>query len=451
MNARGPSSVIRTGQSAEVRVRLNRVLKGAHRDDEEAGELTDEWVTWRDRAFPDREVLLAEVGAQGWRLLDGDFHLPVAALRDTAIERNLALMRDYSARHDVLIAPHAKTTMSPALVARQLASGAWGITVANVQQARVFITAGARRILVANPVVGRADLTYIAALRQTDPDLEVLLLVDSVEAVALLAESLSAEAPGPRPQRVLVELGYAGGRSGVRSTDDAVRIARAVSEADRLELVGVEGFEGLVPGADQVQRRARAAEFLDRSAATVRELIDRRLLPGAGAIVSFGGSSYFDLVVTQFRELWSDARVEVILRSGCYLTHDHGLYARTSPFAGCDPAPLPALEVWTEVLSRPEPDLAILGAGRRDVSADADLPLPIAVRRDGHTWPVRDLRVTAVNDQHAMVAVPDDASLEVGDLVCLGVSHPCTTFDKWRLIPVVTDNHEVIDAVRTYF
>ncbi|GAB3049763.1 alanine racemase [Sediminivirga luteola] len=413
--------------------------------------MTDDTVTWRYRAFPDLGVSLTEVGAQGWHLLDGDFHLPVVALRATALERNLELMRDYCARHDVLIAPHAKTTMSPALVERQLAGGAWGITVANVQQARIFIAAGVRRLLIANPVVGPADLAYLAARRRADPDLDVLLLVDSVEAVSVLADRARDDSAGLRPQPVLVELGYAGGRGGVRSIDDGVRVARAVGDADGLELVGVAGFEGLVPGADLVERRRNAAEFLEWSASVVSELVDRGLLSAQGALVSFGGSSYFDLVVARFREAWSGGRVEVVLRSGCYLTHDHGLYERTSPFVGHDPAPLPALEVWAEVLSRPEPGLAILGAGRRDVSTDADLPQPCAIRRDGRTWPAEGLQVTAVNDQHAMVSVPEDVSLEVGDLVCLGISHPCTTFDKWRLIPVVTDTYEVIDAVRTYF
>lgn len=413
--------------------------------------MTDDTITWRDRAFPDLGVSLAEVGAQGWHLLDGDFHLPVVALRAAAMDRNLGLMRDYCARHDVLIAPHAKTTMSPALVERQLAGGAWGITVANVQQARIFIAAGVRRLLIANPVVGPADLACLAARRRADPNLDVLLLVDSVEAVSVLTEHARDDSADLRPQPVMVELGYAGGRGGVRSIDDGVRVARAVHDADRLELVGVAGFEGLVPGADLVERRRHAAEFLEWSASVVSELVDHGLLPAQGALVSFGGSSYFDLVVAQFREAWSGGRVEVVLRSGCYLTHDHGLYERTSPFVGHDPAPLPAHEVWAEVLSRPEPGLAILGAGRRDVSTDADLPLPCAIRRDGRTWPVDGLQVTAVNDQHAMVSIPEDVSLEVGDLVCLGISHPCTTFDKWRLIPVVTDAYEVIDAVRTYF
>lgn len=176
--------------------------------------MADDTVTWRDRAFPDSGVPLAEVGAQGWNLLKGDFHLPVAALRETAIERNLALMRDYCRRHDVLIAPHAKTTMSPALVERQLAVGAWGVTVANVQQARVFIAAGVRSILIANPVVGPADLASLAVCQQADPELQVLLLVDSVETVAVLADRARAAGGDLGPQRVMIELGYVGGRGG---------------------------------------------------------------------------------------------------------------------------------------------------------------------------------------------------------------------------------------------
>ena len=67
--------------------------------------------------------------------------------------------------------------------------------------------------------------------------------------------------------------------------------------------------------------------------------------------------------------------MRTIIRSGCYLTHDDGLYARTSPLAG-DRGLLPALQVWAQVVSRPEPDLALLTMGRRDVSFDQDIPVP---------------------------------------------------------------------------
>jgi len=35
--------------------------------------------------------------------------------------------------------------------------------------------------------------------------------------------------------------------------------------------------------------------------------------------------------------------------------------------------------------------------------------------------------------------------------VCLGISHPCTAFDKWQLIPVVDEEYRIVDVVRTFF
>ncbi|GAB2459898.1 amino acid deaminase [Nocardioides hungaricus] len=411
----------------------------------------EDLVTWRDRGFPEGKVSLAEVGEQGWNLLEGDFHFPVAALKERALERNLHLMSAYCEAHDVLIAPHAKTSMSPDLVARQVDAGAWGVTVANVQQVRVFIHAGIRRLLIANPLVGRADLTFVAEQLRVNPDMEILALADSVDAVERVAAAWRREEPGTPPLQVLLEVSYVGGRAGVRTTEDAIRVAEAVRRSDHLDLVGVGGFEGLVPGRDLNEKRRRARDFLDWAGTVVQTLHDKNLFAAATPLVSFGGSSFFDLVVARFRDQWRDPRVAVLLRSGCYLTHDHGIYAQTSPFVGQSPEPLAALEVWAEVLSRPEAGLVIVGAGRRDVSTDAGLPIPIAVRSAGQQRAATGLQVSAVNDQHAFVSVPTDDPISVGDLVCFGISHPCTTFDKWRLLPVVTDDYEVVHAVRTYF
>ncbi|MFC5676100.1 alanine racemase [Aeromicrobium endophyticum] len=411
----------------------------------------EDHITWRDRSFPDGDVAITDVAAQRWNLLDGTFHLPVMALRRSALDRNLSLMRDYCLAHDVLLAPHAKTTMSPHLAAEQLDAGAWGITVANVEQARVFISAGVRRLLIANPVVGAADLTYLAVQRRIDPDLDVLTLIDSDAAVEIMDTALRELGEDLPRMPVLIEVGYAGGRGGVRTTADAMDVADAVRRSQHLELVGIEGFEGLVPGDTVDDQRRRAKTFLSWSASVVHRLHERELLSRDTPIVSFGGSSFFDLVVSCFRDEWVGPRVDVVLRSGCYLTHDHGIYARTSPLLHQAPGPLPAVEVWGEVLSCPEPNLAVVGVGRRDVSTDAGLPIPIAVRRARVTREPVGLQVTAVNDQHAFVAVSGGDELQVGDLVCFGVSHPCTTFDKWRLIPLITEDHEVIDAIRTYF
>jgi len=108
------------------------------------------------------------------------------------------------------------------------------------------------------------------------------------------------------------------------------------------------------------------------------------------------------------------------------------------------------------VQSRPEPGLAILAAGKRDLSFDVTLPFAVWVCRIGGetvTAAPADWRVTGLNDQHAYLRAPEGnrIDLQVGDRVGLGISHPCTTFDKWRWMPIVDDAYTVHDAVVTCF
>ena len=70
---------------------------------------------------------LAEIGALGLRILDDDLALPAAVFRRSALNNNSRWMRDFTGAHGLSFAPHAKTTMSPELIQRQLADGAWGI------------------------------------------------------------------------------------------------------------------------------------------------------------------------------------------------------------------------------------------------------------------------------------------------------------------------------------
>ena len=169
-------------------------------------------------------------------------------------------------------------------------------------------------------------------------------------------------------------------------------------------------------------------------------------------IVTAGGSVYFDVVA---RELTAGgtAGMTVVLRSGAYVTHDHGHYDTVSPArrnAADAPVLRPALELWAQVLSRPEPGLALLGAGRRDAGFDMGLPVPLRVMHEGVARRISG-EVSRLNDQHAYLRLDDGTALVPGDLVCLGISHPCTTLDKWRVIPVVNDDGRVIDTVHAFF
>jgi D-serine deaminase-like pyridoxal phosphate-dependent protein len=398
----------------------------------------------RDRWLPPGagEVPLERVAERRWHALT-DLLFPVLVLREHALAHNLDLMARFCRSQGVSLAPHGKTTMSPQLIARQLAAGAWGVTAASPAQARLFRGFGVERILIANQVVDPLGLEWLA----TEPGV-VYCLVDSRRGVDVMDEGLAGRGPVP----VLVEMGLAGGRTGCRSPEDGRRVAGAVLRSRSLRLAGVECFEGVVsePGeaVEGVLRAVRAlAESLAREGAF--DGLDE-------VLVTAGGSMFFDRVVDHLAAGWDLGRpVRVVLRSGCYLTHDHGLYERGSPFGGRLRAWEPlqqALEVWGLVHSRPEPDLAIVGFGKRDVSYDVALPHPLTVRRrDGGTRPATGMEVFRLNDQHAYLRVRPEDELAVGDAVGCGLAHPCTVFDKWRSIPVVDDEYRVLGAVRTYF
>jgi len=398
-------------------------------------------------------------------LFGGGFDMPVMVLREAALRQNVESMAAYCAAAGVRHAPHGKTAMAPQLIARQLAAGAWAVSAATIAQAQVYRAFGVPRVLVANQVTERGAAEWLAGELAADPGFDCYTYADSLAGVALLDAAAAAVRPG-RPLKVLVELGYPGGRAGCRSIADALAVAEAIDAAAGLELAGAAGYEGGIHRDDPQATLAAVAAFC----ADLRTL--GALLPGPRAgesfrqILSAGGSSYFDVVC---RELsaprpGSAPAPEVVLRSGAYISHDHGHYAATGPGSrpvaaapGSAPVPefAPALELWAAVLSVPEPGLAIVSAGRHDVSNDQGNPVPLRIRPSGPGEPgyraAAGLRVARLDDQHAYVRIPHPSDLAPGDLIGLGITHPCTTFDKWRVIPVVDEADRVVDAVHTFF
>ena len=386
--------------------------------------------------------------------------LPACVLRDGAVERNIARFQLYAGSRGVLLCPHAKTTMSPALFGRQLAAGCWGLTFATCAQLEVARRHGVPRVFYANQLVGAPDIRYVCGELARDPGFDFYCLVDSVAGVRLLAEGVARADPG-RPVNVLVEGGMAGGRCGVRDVGTAVEVAEAVRAAgSRLALAGVEGFEGLVQTRRADRREADVREFLGFLGLIAGELDGRGLFGPGEVLVSAGGSAFYDLVTESLTALRLSRPHRVVLRSGCYLTQDHGIYAgllgdihrRTG---SAEPDLEPALEVWAQVLSVPEPGLVILSAGRRDFGQEAGNPVALAHVRRGTAEP-RPLReagwtMAAASDQHAHMTAPPGHGVAVGDLVALGPSHPCTTFDKWREIHLVDDDYNVIGTAATCF
>ncbi|MGP3534303.1 amino acid deaminase [Microbacterium sp. RD1] len=362
------------------------------------------------------------------------FATPLLTLDRAALDHNMARMIQWADGAGVHLAPHGKTTMAPQLWRRFVDAGAWGITVATAWQAQVAVASGIGRILIANEVVDPVGTRALA--RATDDGAEIYCWVDSVDAVRAVA----AEA-GMRPIRVLVERGRPGGRTGARSLDEAMRVADAVRAEPRLRLCGVSGFEWTYGPDRSAGSRSAVVDFL-RDMAALMARLDSDGAFSARPIVSAGGSVWFDEVARQFAQ-WED-RADIIVRSGCVQASDSGYFAEHSPFAnGPDPL-VAALTVRASVLSLPDPGVAILDAGKRDLSEDLGGP---------RVLDVAGAEIERMNDQHSWMRFPADQAVVVGQVVRLGVSHPCTTFDRWRLIPETrtSDDGTIVGYIRTLF
>lgn len=142
-----------------------------------------------------------------------------------------------------------------------------------------------------------------------------------------------------------------------------------------------------------------------------------------------------------------------LLRSGAYVSHDDGHYRKITPFNRVpdEGALQPAFRLWAQVVSRPSAEQAFVNAGKRDAAYDLDLPEVQVVRSDEGERSADGVAVTGLSDQHAWIRTDEGAELRVGDWVGMGLSHPCTSFDKWELIPVVEQDGTVVDYIRTYF
>ncbi|MDR7381991.1 alanine racemase [Promicromonospora iranensis] len=407
------------------------------------------------------------------RIDDPTLTWPLLTLDEAALDHNIATVAGAFADAGVEHAPHVKTHMSREIWERQVAAGAWGATVATPAQLRTALGWGVpgagRRAFLANELVDPRDIAWLRAVlsdgagdRAADRTAdEVWVYVDSARGVNLLAAGFAGAAPEVTARLgVLVELGVPGGRTGVRTVSDAVVLAVGVHDAG-LRLVGVAGYEGPVAGGTSTEELDAVGRWCDDLRAVGAQIGG---LVGGATVLSAGGSAFADVVTRHLTVPVQDAAgadvpTRVVLRSGAYVTHDHGHYLRADPWTRLGAEPLrPAITVWASVLSAPEPGLAICGMGRRDVSFDIDLPTPLVVRaadaagRLGAPRELTGVRVTALNDQHAYLAIEpgDDGLLAPGDVVGFGISHPCTTLDKYRT-GLMTRGDEVTEQIALDF
>ena len=311
---------------------------------------------------------------------------------------------------------------------------------------------GIRRILLANEAADPVALESLVRVAG-QPGTEVYSFVDSVAVVRAYRAAIDATGVDPIGLRFLIDIGVPDGRTGCRSRAEAEAVAREIRQTGTAVVGGIGAYEGPAGEDRSPDSLESVNSYLDSVIGTFRDFHAAGVFStDHPPVLSIGGSEVFELVSDYIQqELASIDLYRLVIRSGCYLVHDHGHYAAVGPSVQPGWAYTPfqgALEVGATVVSRPQTDLSLLNVGRRDIGFDEGSPSVIDPLPADGSGP---LPIVELNDQHAFVRPDDPTFLPVSTPVRVGISHPCTTLDKWRVLLVVDDDYNIVDTATTIF
>lgn len=401
---------------------------------------------------------------KSWNLLKENVSLPSATLSKSAINHNQSWMDKFAEKFQFLLAPHGKTTMLPALFSLQVASPyCFGITLATVSQTTAAFNNGIKRVLMANQLVGKCNMDIISSILKKDPSFEFICLVDSAVNVVQLGKFFEER---KQNIKVLLEYGIDGGRTGIRNeTQESAVLNELRNWKSSISVIGVEFFEGIFQEEPEIRR------FINWALSRIQKLASDNVFSNDEIIISAAGTSWFDIVATDFMKFEATCSIKLkkIIRSGCYLIYDGGMYTNmekrvldmnlgreNEEFEILSKNLRPALKIWAYVQSVPESNLAIIGMGRRDAGNDKGFPEPYLHYRPGNAAPTyfdksTSLEVFNMMDQHSFMTIGENDDIQVGDIIAFDIYHPCTTMDKWRNILLIDDQYDVVQVFQSDF
>ncbi|MDN4502849.1 amino acid deaminase [Alteromonadaceae bacterium BrNp21-10] len=398
---------------------------------------------------------IGDLANENWHILAEDVSLPIAVLQQSALDNNLQWMADYADKMGVKLAPHGKTSMAPSLFKAQIASGAWAMSLATAPQVAAACENGIQRVVMANQLVGKRNLEIIAALiRQYQ--LEFYCFVDSIDNANALNDFFQ---PQQLTLNVLIEVGVSGGRCGVRNPQQAMQLAEHIQQLAAINLSGIAFYEGVIKSENTALAITEFVESIKQLALCMEQ---QQLFAEGKIIISGAGSAWYDIVAETLDAPALSERFQIVLRPGCYLIHDTGIYQhaqqqlRQRSTLACDIQGdlISSLTLWAYVQSVPELGMAIIGMGKRDAAFDAGLPTPELFFRPGNPQPVavdKQWQLTKIMDQHAMLSLPADSDIQPGDMLSFSTSHPCLTLDKWRTLAIADEQWRITQLIDTQF
>ncbi len=343
---------------------------------------------------------------------------PALVLDLDAFERNLKRMADALRGRNVRLRAHAKSHKCPEIALRQVALGAVGICCQKVSEAAVFVEAGIGDILVTNQVMGDTKLRRLASLARKA---RIGVLADHPRQVQALAEAAQAHAV---TLDVYVEVNVGANRCGVAPGDEAVQLARQIVRSKGLRFAGLQCYHGPAQHLRSPQQRSAAIEEAIEAARMTRDAIEAcgiavERVTGAGT-----GTFLHERDSGVFNELQAGSYV--------FLDRDYGDNERGDgdvPFEH-------ALFVRTTVMSRANPQRAIVDAGLKASSVDSGMPV---------VWQRPDLRYMKAADEHGVLATVDAAAVSLGDVLMLVPGHCDPTVNLYdELVCVRGDRVEAL-------
>jgi D-serine deaminase-like pyridoxal phosphate-dependent protein len=318
---------------------------------------------------------------------------------------NIARMGDRMRELPADLRPHIKVHKSPELARLQVQAGAIGLSTATVWEAIVLVRSGLDHIFVVNTVAGPRK---IAALAELAREADVMVAVDDLSNIEAL--SSAAMAAGSE-LGVLIEVDTGMDRCGADTADQALVLARRVSERPGLRLSGITGYEGhcsLTPDHDlRLAKERTAMAFFIEVAGRIEG--DGLRCP----IRSAGGTATWE---------WTAAYPGISeIQAGTYVVMDnfHGRMV---------PGFKHSLTVQATVISRP-PDRVILDAGNKSMGA-GDLASIV-----GH-----DLPAFRFDEEHGIFDATGGSPLKVGDVVHLVPGYSPSTVNWYDAYHVVEDD-----------
>ncbi|MGR3496365.1 3-hydroxy-D-aspartate aldolase BhcC [Citreimonas sp.] len=316
---------------------------------------------------------------------EADIQTPCLMLDLDALERNVKKMGDYAKEHGMRHRVHGKMHKSVDVAKLQIElGGAVGVCCQKVSEAEVFARGGIKDVLVSNQVRDPAKIDRLARMPKLGA--RTICCVDDEANVADL--SAAAQKHGTEIE-CLVEIDCGAGRCGVTTTEDVVRIAKAIDAAPGLKFAGLQAYQGAMQHMDSYEDRKAK---VDVAIAMVRDAVEGLKAEGLKCDIVGGGgtgSYYFESNSGVYNELQCGSYAFMDADYGRILDKD-GNRIDQGEWEN-------ALFLLTSVMSHAKEQKAICDAGLKAQSVDSGLPFIY-----GRT----DVKYVKCSDEHGVIEDP---------------------------------------------